>query len=184
MRTLACLFLSLFALTCWAQQYRWVDEKGRVQYSDVPPPPSAKGVEKKNLKGSVVETSVLPFQLMQLAKDAPVTLYTSPTCKEGCSMARDALNRRGVPFREVQVWDTPSNEELMKVSGADTGPTLTVGRTVQKGFEAGAFDRALDIAGYPKGLSPRKQAAPPLPENYVAPGAPPPAESKPAAKPQ
>ncbi|MBK8063549.1 MAG: DUF4124 domain-containing protein [Betaproteobacteria bacterium] len=70
MRTLACLFLSLFALTCWAQQYRWVDEKGRVQYSDVPPPPSAKGVEKKNLKGSVVETSVLPFQLMQLAKDA------------------------------------------------------------------------------------------------------------------
>jgi glutaredoxin len=170
MRALPILLLSLLACSAAAQQYRWVDEKGRVQYSDVPPPASAKGVEKKNLKGSVVEASVLPFALSQAVKDAPVTLYTSPTCKAGCDMARDALNRRGVPFREVQVWDGPSNEELLKVSGADSVPTMVVGRTVQKGFEAGAFDRALDIAGYPKVLPARKQGVPPLPEGYVPPG--------------
>jgi len=42
----------LAAGTASAQQYRWVDEKGRVHYSDTPPPASAKSSEKKNLKGS------------------------------------------------------------------------------------------------------------------------------------
>lgn len=173
---LACLItVSALATPAAAQQYRWVDDKGRVQYSDVPPPPSAKGVEKKNLRGSVVETSTMPFELSLAVKNAPVTLYTSPTCTEGCTMARSALNRRGVPFREVQVWDEASNEELKKVAGSASVPTLLVGRSVQAGFEANAFDKLLDTAGYPRNLPARSQAAPPPPEGYVAPGQRPPA---------
>src|SRR6478736_8365461 len=48
----AFFILLLVAPAVWAQQYRWVDEAGRVHYTDTPPPPSAKSAQKKNLKGS------------------------------------------------------------------------------------------------------------------------------------
>ena len=54
----ACLIAAAWQLgaysAAWAQQYRWVDEKGRVHYTDTPPPPSAKSTQKKNLKGNAV----------------------------------------------------------------------------------------------------------------------------------
>ncbi len=178
---IAAAGVALAALPASAQQYRWVDEKGRVQYTDTPPPPSAKDVQKKDFRGSVVETAV-PFELTRAVKDAPVTLFTSPPCGEGCDKARDALNARGVPFKEVQVWDEASNAELRKYANGREVPVLVVGSRVQNGFEQGAYDRVLDIVGYPKkgAVPPRKQAAPPMPDDFKpgAVGAPakPPAE--------
>jgi glutaredoxin len=113
-------------------------------------------------------------------KDFPVTLYTAPNCKTPCAGARDALNRRGVPFKEVQVWDEDSNAELKRISGGSDVPTLVVGRSVHRGFEQGAYDALLDSARYPKAgvLPARAQAAPPPPEDYAAPG------ERPAAEPE
>jgi glutaredoxin len=164
---LTAILLLLVAIPSGAQQYKWVDEKGRIQYTDTPPPPSAKDVQKKNLKGSVVD-SAAPFELTRAIKDAPVTLYTSPPCGVSCDKARDALNARGVPFKEVQVWDEETNAELRKISNGKEVPVLLVGSRVQTGFEQGAFDRMLDIGGYPKAgiVPPRKQTAPPMPEDY------------------
>jgi glutaredoxin len=181
-RRILGLFLALAASAAMAQEiYRWVDEKGRVHITDTPPPPGAKEVQKaKPGAGGTVEAPT-PFPLAQAMKDYPVTLYTSPVCNEPCAQARAALNKRGVPFKEVQVWEEKSNEELKKVSGANEVPTLVVGRTVQKGFEQALYDSLLDSARYPRaGLLPaRTQAAPGLPEGYVPPAereAPPQAE--------
>ena len=57
-----------------------------------------------------------------------------------------------------------------------------VGRSVQRGFEQGAFDALLDSAGYPKAgvLPPLTQAAPGAPEGYVPAG---PREALPAKDP-
>jgi len=163
-RRLAALAVLAIAIPALAQQYRWTDEKGRTQYSDTPPPASAKNVQKKEAKVSVVE-SLSTSELARAAKESPVTLYSSATCKEGCTMVRDALNKRGVPFKEVLVWDQATNEELKKVSGGNGVPVLLVGASVQKGFEQGAFDALLDSAHYPKaGVVPaRKQGPPPPP---------------------
>ena len=170
--SIAAALLLLVAIPSSAQQYRWLDDKGRVQYTDTPPPASAKDVQKKNLKGSVVGTAV-PFELTRAVKDAPVTLYTSPPCGISCDKARDALNARGVPFKEVQVWDEETNAALRKISNGKEVPVLVVGSRVQTGFEQGAFDRALDVGGYPKAglVPPLKQPAQPMPEDYKqAPG--------------
>lgn len=158
-----------------AQQYRWVDKDGGVQFTDAPPPPGARDVRRIQAAGAPAQPAAspsVPFQLQQLQKDFPVTLYTSPSCKDGCELARTALNRRGVPFREVQVFNPETNEELKRVSGAVEVPTLLVGRSSQRGFEPGAFDALLDSAGYPRaGILPaRQQKAPGAPEGYVAPG--------------
>ena len=167
------LILAFAASAAWAQQiYRWVDDKGRVHVTDTPPPPSAKGVQKSKpaaAGGEAAQTQ--PFPLAQAMKDFPVTLYTSPICKEPCAQARGALNRRAVPFKEIQVWDEQTNEDLKKVSGSNEVPVLVVGRSVQKGYEQGAYDALLDSARYPRAglLPPRTQAAPAAPEGYQSP---------------
>ena len=159
-----------------AQAYRWVDDKGRVQFGDAPPA-NAKSVKKTELKTDAKTDSAteaqppLPFEVLQAQKDFPVTLYTAPICKQPCEMARAALNKRGVPFNEVQVWNPETLEQLKTKSGSENVPALMVGRSAQSGFDQVRYDSLLDSAGYPKlGSAPaRSQQAPKAPEGYEAP---------------
>jgi glutaredoxin len=180
------LVLLLGATVAAAQQlYRWTDERGRVHITDTPPPPSAKDVQKKAYRSSGSAGAPTSYELSVAMKDYPVTLYTAPICKEPCQDARAALNRRGVPFKEVQVHDETTTEELKRISGSNEVPTLLVGRSVHKGFDQAAFDALLDSARYPRaGILPaRAQAAPAPPQGTVAPGEAPSAEpAAPAAE--
>jgi len=63
-----------------------------------------------------------------------------------------------VPFQEIIVNTEEAVAKLKKASGADEVPVLTVGKDVQRGFEAGSFNASLDAAGYPS-ASVRKPAA-------------------------
>jgi glutaredoxin len=188
---LAAVF-TLCAASAQAQQmYRWTDEQGRTHITDTPPPASAKGVQKKSAASAKAAEPQAPFELAQAQRDFPVVLYTSPPCKQPCDEARAALNQRGVPFREVQVWDEDSQEQLRKVAGnTEEVPVLTVGRSVQKGFLQDAYDALLDSARYPRAgvLKPRAQAAPKTPEDYVSPenraAIPPAVPVKPAEEPK
>ena len=169
------LALALAATAASAQPYRWVDEKGRVQFTDTPPPPGARNVRKENIPAPAAAPAGeggVPFAVARAQKDFPVTLYSSPTCTNPCAAARAQLNKRGIPFNEVVVWDEASQEKLKSVAGvSDEVPVLTVGRTVQKGFQAEAYDALLDSAGYPPAGSvpARSQAAPPAPAGYRPP---------------
>jgi glutaredoxin len=160
------VLLCAAAFAVLAQQlYRWTDENGRVHITDTPPPASARNVQRKSGAGNVAEGQQ-GFELSQAARNFPVTLYTSPSCKEYCSAARALLNKRGVPFTEVQVADDASRQELKAASGGDTVPTLVVGRSVHRGYSPDSYSALLDSARYPKpGASPpRAQAAPPDPD--------------------
>src|SRR5262249_5293869 len=105
-RGIVLLLITLAAAPVAAQQmYRWTDQNGRVHITDTPPPSGAKGVQKS--RGSAAPAAApegnqqTPYDLALAMKDFPVALYTSPMCKEPCQRARDHLNKRGVPFREV-----------------------------------------------------------------------------------
>jgi hypothetical protein len=87
-------------------------------------------------------------------------------------MARDVLNRRGVPFTEVQIWEDGSDKELRELTGDQPMvPSIKVGKSVQKGFLEDAYEALLDSARYPAaGVAPaRSQKAPPAPKDYVDP---------------
>ncbi len=183
---LAAVF-ALCAASAHAQQlYRRTDEKGAVHITDTPPPPSAKGVQKSRASTSAPAATQYPYELAQAMKDFPVALYTSPNCKEPCARARDALNRRGVPFREIQVFDKDTTEELTRLAGNTQVPVLLVGQSVQKGFQQDAFDSLLDAGRYPRaGILPaRNQGAPKPPEEFAQREAPKPAPEKPAEEPR
>ncbi len=172
----ACLLL---AGTASAQPYRWIDEKGRVQYSDTLPPAGAKSVQKKRFRDNVVGGQS-SYELDKAMRESPVTLYSHRNCTEQCQIARDTLNKRGIPFKEIVVDDEPKQEELKRVSGGITVPVLVIGAQVETAISVEGYNRALDIAGYPPAgvVAPRNQAAPPPeePEQAAAP--------KPAAEPE
>jgi len=159
-----------------AQPYRWTDEKGRVYFSDNPPA-SSKGVPVVPPKPAIAPPAPagvgqLPYELQHVQKDFPVTLFSAPSCKKACDMARDALNERGVPFTEILVWSPETQEQLKaRAGGSDQVPALIVGRSSLIGFDSVNYDSLLDSAGYPRrGVLPaRAQKAPAPPEGYQPP---------------
>ena len=163
MRTLIGILLLATACSAGAQMYRWTDESGKTHFTDTPPPPAAKNVQKKRpaSSGAVADTAGLPFALQQAMKDSPITLYTTSGC-EGCGEARRLLNDRGIPFKEVSVASEAQLAELKNAVGSNSVPAMLVGSTVLKGFETGQYNAALDSAGYPRAgiLRPRSQAEP------------------------
>ena len=178
----ASVLLLLAAAAAQAQTYRWVDEKGRVQFGDSPPA-SAKGTKPAagapspaaptaaTTASAAPAEQPVPFEVQRLLKDFPVTLYTAPICKQPCEGVRALLNQRGIPFNEVQVWTEDTLNQLKTASRGDNVPALTVGRSAVTGFDTPRINALLDSAGYPAAGSvpARSQAAPPPPEGYQPP---------------
>ena len=143
---LASALLIACAGAASAQEYRWIDESGRVQYSDTPPPAWAKNVQQLRLSPG---TSDPARALEDAARRNPVKLYTSPNCEAPCRDARQLLDQRGVPFAEIAVFDEPSLAALKRVAGAASIPTLLVGDKALVGLARSAWNAALDAAEYP-----------------------------------
>src|SRR5690349_19308236 len=82
-----------------AQLYRWVDDKGNVEWRDTPPPATAKKFEQRTISGGTSAGADLPYSVQQSVKNFPVTLWTTD-CGDACTKARAHLARRGVPYSE------------------------------------------------------------------------------------
>lgn len=170
-----------------AQLYRWVDDKGRVEWRDTQPPASAKAkkVEQRTIGGSVIETSTLPYSVQQAVRNFPVTLYTS-NCGEGCDKARAHLVKRGIPFTQKNPQDDIAGYKKLTNGGMEV-PLLFVGDDRLKGYEAGAWNAALDAAGYPRepmpGYAAPKPVAAPASKPAAQAAAPAPDRAEPAPAP-
>ena len=139
--------LALSGAAAGAQLYRWVDDKGRVEWRDTPPPAEAKNVEQRKMGGNMIETSNLPYSVQQAVKKYPVSLWVFD-CGEPCTTARAHLARRGVPYTERNA--AKESETLKKLTGSLEVPVLVVGSQTIKGYLDADWDLALDNAGYPR----------------------------------
>jgi hypothetical protein len=168
MKTFALLWLlAMFAVPAsGAEMYRWVDDKGVVNYTPYPPPANIKKVETKRLGGNTVQTSEGSYSLQQATKNFPITLYATD-CGELCNSARAHLKKRGIPYNEKNPTDAKEIDEFKKVSGGGMEiPLLVVGslKTI-KGYLASDWDATFDQAGYPSTAVPgaKPPASPPAP---------------------
>ena len=147
-----------------ADMYRWVDEKGVVNYTSLPPPANINKSEQKRLGGSTIQTSEAPYSVQQAIKNFPVTLYATD-CGEPCTGARAHLAKRGIPYTEKNPQKPEEAENFKKLTGGGMQvPLLVVGRlNTIKGYLASEWDATLDQAGYPSSAIPgfKPAAAPP-----------------------
>ncbi len=151
----AAVVLAVACGAALAQMYRWVDKDGKTHYTQEPPPPDAKSVEKRPLGGGSgtgtagsMSYGELPYASQTAARNYPVTLYTTPDCGAPCDQARAVLVRRVVPFKEISV-QRQQDVESFKAAGGSQVPYLIVGSQKQAGFLEEAYAAILDTAGYP-----------------------------------
>lgn len=175
MRAYLIAAMSLWIASAGAvgQVYRWIDADGKTHYTQTPPPPQAKGIQKKDLRPGATGSVDLPYATQVAAKNYPVTLYTQSDCGSLCDRARASLVKRAVPFREVSVVGQKDIDEVKRLSGGEGLPLLVVGSQIQVGFNEGLINSLLDTAGYPP-------AGPRLPVEALRkaePATPPPARS-------
>jgi hypothetical protein len=132
--------------------YRWVDQQGKVHFSDTPPPVEARSVSQKRMGGGYVEESSLPYATQVAMKRHPVTLYTAKDCGTPCDRGRELLSTRGVPYTERNALANNDNLEALRklTGGSGEVPFLQVGESKVKGWDEGTWNAALDGAGYPR----------------------------------
>lgn len=156
MKTRTTLLLLAAALlygttSAQAQQriYKWTNEDGQPQYSDRPPPPGVHVEEQRVFSGRA--DTVPAFSMRVVAANFPVVLYTSADCGEHCNTARQLLQNRGIPFREVVVEGTEESlAAYRQVFGVpETVPSVLIGREQIKGYAASIWHEKLDEVGYP-----------------------------------
>lgn len=154
MKRTGLMLTGLLALSCignaQAQLYKWVSPDGKINYSDLPPPKTARQLEKSPLKSSADSaTAALPYVLAEASKNHPVTLFTGAQCIP-CDQARDFLKNRGIPFAEKTVTNNEDIASLQRTSGESQLPVLLIGSNKQLGFESAAWNMALSAASYPQ----------------------------------
>ena len=144
---LAMLVLCSLANPAMADIYRWVDSSGHVHFSDSPPPETK---NLKQMKGNYQPGDPDVAKMHEAASKAPVTLYTA-NCGEHCNQAAAFLQNRGIPFSTRQVdKDDEAAKALRQLVGGLQVPVVSIGTTVQKGFDKTLWGNLLDLAGYPK----------------------------------
>ena len=143
-----------------AQLYRWVDDKGNVEWRDTPPPSgaAAKKIEQRKVSGGSASGAEQPFVVQQAMKNFPVTVWITD-CGEACAKMRAHLERRGVPHTEKD--PRADFENFKKVSGGSEVPVIFIGSTRLRGYLETDLDAALDNAGYPKTALVKPQPKPP-----------------------
>jgi len=135
---------------------KWVDSSGRVHYSDRQPSPEAlgRGASAQTIAARPVAPAIgdptLPWALRSAAARYPVTLYTAVDC-EPCTLAREHLAQRGVPYTEKRVEDAADLKAFHGL-GFEKAlfPSVSIGPEKLTGFESVGWDRALDATGYPR----------------------------------
>jgi hypothetical protein len=156
------------------EMYRWVDKDGKVYYTDQPPPPEVRNMERKRL-GDQAGEGPIPYALQQAMKKFPVVLYTAEGCGDGCKGAVDYLNGRGIPYTQKDARQQANADALMALTGGKLEvPVATVGASVLRGYEKGAWKNMLDAAGYPSApltARPAPKQAPPAAETPASPPA-------------
>jgi hypothetical protein len=144
--------LIAFGLSAYAQAptaYRWLDKDGGVHYSDLPPPTDLRNDGTKGPDNGVIDNLELPR-----AKRFPVTLYSSANCGEPCSVGRDLLNRRQIPYSEKTIRTKDDAAALSETMGTAEliVPSITVGQKSAKGYLEAEWNALLDAAGYPRSV--------------------------------
>jgi glutaredoxin len=143
---IASLFLAGALVVCAEapadQVYRWLDNTGKVHFSDRPPVDNNAGdIEIRSYRGSP-EISAVPAESIA----AQVTMFTTTWCGY-CKRARAYLNKMGIPFVEYDVeHDEFGKREYKKLNGRGV-PVILVGDQRMNGFSAPSLEKLLRNAG-------------------------------------
>lgn len=130
-----------------ADMYKWVDENGKVHYTDSPPP--GKKAKKLDLKINSISGPPVVSTIgtsTPAASAAKVKLYTTTWCGY-CKKAKAYLQARGTPFQEIDVENSAQGKSEFSALGGRGVPVILVGNQRMDGYSEGGLEGLLKQAG-------------------------------------
>lgn len=145
---LTILLTSLVALPSGhAEIHKWVDENGRVHYSDQKPTTQKTEVLKNIEPQTYTHTTVfdLPdflgfFKSPEKTKKKKVVMYSTQKCSY-CKRARRYFKSKNIPFVEKDINKSKQNEKEWQKLGGGGVPIILIGKKRMNGFSASRFDQ-------------------------------------------
>lgn len=136
--------ISLFAVNSHADIFRWVDEQGRIHFTDKPPP-QAESQSVRLRINSFTSPSIEPFQfdeslISKRVVTPDVIMYSTSWCGY-CKQARRYFNQKQIAFTEYDVEKTDKGKQDFKRLGGKGVPVILVGDRRLNGFSKRAFEQ-------------------------------------------
>ena len=132
-----------------AELYKWVDQDGKVHYSDAPPPnKKSKRINLKinSISGPPVVSENRSASPVAAANAERVRLFTAAWCGY-CKKARAYLQARGTPFEDLDVETSAQGKNAYDALGGHGVPIILVGQQRMDGYNASTLEAMLKNAG-------------------------------------
>jgi len=140
MRTIILIYLILFSNHSYSEIYKWIDDRGKVHFSDKEPVKhKADKIELKKLSSFKGVT----FMKRDDTKPAPnhrVVMYSTEWCVY-CKKARKYFNENNILFADYDIEKDPVAAKEHKDMGASGVPVILVGNERMNGFNESGFKR-------------------------------------------
>ena len=135
-KILLALLLSAISWQVPADVYRWVDDSGKVHYSDQPPP--TQPAEPLELKINSYESVTYSESSSDVGKK--VVMYSASWCGV-CKKAKGYFQENRIAFTEYDIETSSKGKADFKRLGARGVPVILVGRQRMNGFSVDGFNR-------------------------------------------
>lgn len=141
-RCLVCavLLYAIVAPPATAEIFKWIDDSGRVHFSDSPP--RERQVEKIEVKiNSYTSPEIVPFEasVTPSTRREKVVLYSTTWCGY-CKKARRYFATKGIPFVEYDTETSKKGREDYQALKGTGVPIILVGERRMNGFSPSSFD--------------------------------------------
>ena len=132
-----------------AELFKWIDQDGKVHYSDAPPPNrKSKRIDLKinSISGPPVISKNRSASQVAATTAERVRLLTAAWCGY-CKKARAYLQARGTPFEDLDVETSAQGKSAYDALGGRGVPIILVGQQRMDGYDASALEAMLKNAG-------------------------------------
>ncbi len=131
---ITCLFLS-FCVS--AEIHRWVDENGKVHFTDKPP---------ANVESSVIKVRINTYESpkivnlsSELQKKDKVVMYSASWCGY-CKKAKAYFKKNKIAFKEYNIEKSKKGKREYDALGGRGVPVILVGNKRLNGFSVASFE--------------------------------------------
>lgn len=138
LRLLIVMPLLLWHATAQTEIYRWVDDQGKVQFSDAPP----EGVKTETVAlkiNTYTAVEITPL-IERLGKQDKVVIYTADWCGV-CKKAEKYFRDHHIPYVGYDVENNPTGRVDFKALRGKSVPVLIIGKTRMNGFTVSTFNK-------------------------------------------
>ncbi len=128
--------LFLFAEFSHAEVYKWIDQNGKIQFSDKKP----ELIKAEELKLKVNTYTNVTFDNSVFDVGPKVVMYSTDWCHY-CKKARQYFKKNNIAYTEYDIDKNKKAKRRYKKMGATGVPVILVGKKRMNGFNKKGFER-------------------------------------------